>query len=435
VPGDCKRKVCDGQGGTQDQNDDSDVKDDSNPCTVDGCSNGTPTHVSQMGMMCGTNGVCNANGDCVGCNVPEDCPGSDDFCKKRKCESGMCGVTTTAQGMALPADQQVAGDCQTKVCDGSGGVEDVVTPGDIVVDSNPCTKDFCNGTTPSHPPEDQGTTCSVDGGHMCDGAGACVECLAPSDCATPGGYPCAFATCGNTHQCGTANASSDTNCGQAPSCALGVGHLQDKCDGSGTCVGGANPVCSPFVCNGNACGTSCSDDSGCAAGNVCDTGLTSCIPAGTPKCTDYCSTIQTACMGSNQQYPSVVECLHSCAGLPRTDAVSSNTIACRLAHAGFAQTIDPVVHCPHAGPAGDGVCGTNCESFCSLASTACPAIYQQFAPDCMTACNNFMMTPPRYTTAAVTGNTFACRMYHLTLAAVDPITHCPHIKVMSDVCQ
>jgi hypothetical protein len=95
---------------------------------------------------------------------------------------------------------------------------------------------------------------------------------------------------------------------------------------------------------------------------------------------------------------------------------------------------DATTHCPHAGPAGDGVCGGNCESFCSLAATTCPAVYQQFAPDCMTACGGFSMTPARYTTTTVTGNTFPCRMYHLTLATIDPVTHCPHIAVSSATC-
>ena len=97
---------------------------------------------------------------------------------------------------------------------------------------------------------------------------------------------------------------------------------------------------------------------------------------------------------------------------------------------------DPVTHCPHAGPAGDGVCGTNCDSFCTIAQGICTGNNQVFGsvPECMTACGVFPMTA-RYTTSAVTGNTFGCRMYHLTLATIDPVTHCPHIAVVSAVCQ
>jgi hypothetical protein len=180
--------------------------------------------------------------------------------------------------------------------------------------------------------------------------------------------------------------------------------------------------------------TSCDDNNGCAIG-VCDTGLHDCTTG--PPCTDYCSTIMTACQGTNLEYPSAAECLRSCAGLPRV-AGAGNTIGCRTDHANFALT-DAVTHCPHAGPAGDGVCGVNCESFCSLAATTCTGTNQQFTvgPDCMTACAGFSMTPPRYTVpgGAAGGNTFACRMYHLTLATIDPVTHCPHIAVVSAVCQ
>ena len=46
------------------------------PRTIDGCSNGTPTHVSQVGQACSFSGgkVCDATGACVACLQPSDCP-------------------------------------------------------------------------------------------------------------------------------------------------------------------------------------------------------------------------------------------------------------------------------------------------------------------------------------------------------------------------
>jgi hypothetical protein len=435
VIGDCKRKVCDGHGGTQVQNDDSDISDDLNVCTLDGCSNGTPTHVVQTGMSCGTNGVCNSSGGCVGCNLPADCPGSDDFCKARKCDNGTCGFTFTHQGTALPADHQTTGDCKTQACDGNGGIEVDPAPNDIVADSNPCTKDLCNGTTPTHPPEDPGTACSVGGGKKCDGAGSCVACLAPADCANPAGFPCVTATCGNNHQCGTSNASPDTSCGQGPSCSSGMGHLQDKCNGSGACVSGANVPCTPFVCGATACNTGCTTNFDCDGTNECDVAIHACVPPGAPKCTDYCASIAAACTDHNQEYPHDLACFVSCAALPRDAAMSGNHLGCRITHAGLAVG-DPVTHCPHAGPAGDGVCGTNCESFCSIAASVCPTVYQQFLPDCATACNAFPGVSAHYTQelGAAGGDTFACRMYRLTLAALNPTTECPNIASVSPTC-
>lgn len=42
--GDCKALLCDGNGGSMTVIDDKDVPDDSDPCTVDSCVNGVPTH-------------------------------------------------------------------------------------------------------------------------------------------------------------------------------------------------------------------------------------------------------------------------------------------------------------------------------------------------------------------------------------------------------
>jgi hypothetical protein len=435
VVGNCKVTVCDGNGGTQDQNDDSDVPDDLNTCTLDGCSNGSPTHVAQTGQMCGTNGLCNSSGQCVGCLAPADCPGTDDFCKTRVCNNGTCGFSFMQQGTLLPDDQQTPRDCSVEACNGSGGIETNPAPGDLPIDSNECTEDRCTGTTPSNPPTAPGSSCSAAGGHVCDGSGACVACVQGTDCGTPPGSPCVVATCDN-HQCGTANAPPTTDCGQGPSCNAGAGHLQDKCSGGGACVTGATTSCAPFVCGATACNNSCSDDGGCVTGDVCDTGLGVCILSGTPNCTtDYCNVIQLNCMTTNQQYPSPPECLHTCAAIRTSDP--GGMLACRVTHAGLAAG-DPLTHCPHAGPAGDGVCGLNCDNFCAIAQTICTGNNQQFtsADDCKAKCAVYP-APSRYTTAVATGDTFACRMYHLTLASVNAasaVTHCPHIAPVSAVC-
>src|SRR6185295_8149029 len=126
------------------------------------------------------------------------------------CENNMCGFTYKDPGTPLPSDQQIAGDCKTKACNGAGGLQDDAAPTDVASDGNVCTQDTCSGTTPSHPPEPSGTMCG--GSHKYDGAGACVDCLAPSDCGNPAGYPCVVATCSNDHHCGTANADATTNC-------------------------------------------------------------------------------------------------------------------------------------------------------------------------------------------------------------------------------
>ncbi|MDI1446622.1 hypothetical protein [Polyangium sp. 6x1] len=70
VPGDCRRTVCDGMGGTLDQPDDADLPDDPTPsdCTIPVCSSGTPsTGPAMQGTMCMAGalpGTCDGSGNC-----------------------------------------------------------------------------------------------------------------------------------------------------------------------------------------------------------------------------------------------------------------------------------------------------------------------------------------------------------------------------------
>lgn len=428
--GDCLAIVCDGMGSTTTADDPKDVFDDSNPCTLDECQAGTPVHTAQPGLSCGANGTCNAQGQCVGCIQPSDCPGTDDFCKTRTCDAGgVCGFSFTAAGTDLPAAQQTSGDCVTLECNGSGLVQPLVTSGDLPIDGNECTLDQCIGGSPMNPPASQGAPCTM-GGAVCNGMGACVDCNTPADCSDPPGA-CVVAAC-NAGSCGQENAPNGTVCAAA-SCSGGVQQLADTCQ-AGACTDGGSSACAPYVCGPSACTTSCVDSGGCANGATCDTGLEECTTG--PTCTAYCNTIETNCTGNNDQYVSIEACLASCAGLPDGAAAdtSGNTVGCRTYHAGAAMG-SPAVHCPHAGPGGAGACGNNCDGFCTIALAVCTGPNQVYASlnQCMTECAGFPTSPP-YSTAVTSGDSFACRLYHLTAASVDPAGHCSHIPAGSPVC-
>lgn len=80
-----------------------------------------------------------------------------------------------------------------------------------------------------------------------------------------------------------------------------------------------------------------------------------------PLCTTYCTQIMTNCRAANAQYNSMEECTAYC-NSARWNAgtageQSGNTLQCRIYHGGAPAMMDPVTHCPHAGPTGDGVCG------------------------------------------------------------------------------
>lgn len=157
---------------------------------------------------------------------------------------------------------------------------------------------------------------------------------------------------------------------------------------------------------------------------------------GNAGCEMYCSAMMAACGGVNAQYTSVESCIGACGGMPpgNPGETSGNSLSCRIYHAGMA-SIDPVVHCVHAGPSGAGACGQNCEGFCAIANSICPAEHPT-VDQCLGNCEVFPDTEP-YNTEDAAGDTLACRIYHLMIAATSPgdaEVHCGHTLAGSPVC-
>lgn len=92
VPFDCRKAVCDGNGFGKTVNDDTDVPDDHEECTIDECHNGFyDPKPAPLGAPCNENNgkVCAdpnsfAAGTCVECNVDADCNGVP--CLSHHCE-------------------------------------------------------------------------------------------------------------------------------------------------------------------------------------------------------------------------------------------------------------------------------------------------------------------------------------------------------------
>ncbi len=157
---------------------------------------------------------------------------------------------------------------------------------------------------------------------------------------------------------------------------------------------------------------------------------------GVDACPEYCSLIGDHCQDDDAQYDGEAICEATCANMPVGDVSDElgNSASCRTFHAVLAAE-DPQLHCPHAGPAGDGTCGANCESFCSIAQSVCAGDLAVFSgtEDCIAACEGFP-TEPRYTGEIPDEDSFACRLRHLTLASLQPEVHCSHIGLESPVC-
>jgi hypothetical protein len=180
-----------------------------------------------------------------------------------------------------------------------------------------------------------------------------------------------------------------------------------------------------------ACGGGGGDDDGD------DVAAPDASEAGPPTCADYCAAIATNGTGAVEQYTDEATCLAACAAydVGTIDDMSGNTLGCRQYHAGAAAT-NATLHCPHAGPGGNDACGSNCEGFCTLQAATCTGANEQYADiaECMTECAGFDQTEP-YDTSDTAGDTFACRLYHLTAAIANPGLHCPHIVEASAQCQ
>jgi hypothetical protein len=92
-------------------------------------------------------------------------------------------------------------------------------------------------------------------------------------------------------------------------------------------------------------------------------------------------------------------------------------------------TGEPGDYCFGAGPGGAGICGSDCEGYCTMMTQKCT----QFAnlSQCLTACAVVpdLSRPPmnlRYDSSQDSGNSLQCRLFHVTAASIDPGGHCVH---------
>jgi hypothetical protein len=181
APGDCKKDVCT-SGAITTVNDNNDVPADNNPCTDDTCSNGMPQNMNVSATVsCGPSLMCDGYGNCVGCITAANCP-TGNACQVAVCKTGgICDFTNVAEFTAVT--DTMAGDCHTNECDGNGGIRSVVNTNDKPSNNgNECMQGTCNGGAPAVIPQNSGFACTTGTGVKCDGAGACVECLGPSEC-------------------------------------------------------------------------------------------------------------------------------------------------------------------------------------------------------------------------------------------------------------
>lgn len=141
------------------------------------------------------------------------------------------------------------------------------------------------------------------------------------------------------------------------------------------------------------------------------------------------------CTGNYGVYLGSDVCLSVCKVLPEGSPgdQSGNSVQCRLTHAkAVADTGEPKVDCPAAGPGGDGVCGDNCGGFCTIMVEYCSQ-YSSMS-ECNDACKGIpelggysaSLKDASGSPVFGAGNSVECRLWHVSAATQLPQTHCLH---------
>jgi hypothetical protein len=282
VTGDCRQRVCDGDGGVAVEEDDADVLDDHNPCTKDVCVAGFPENLPLEANPACSGGFCDGAGRCVPCVVGTECATPDlcvdNRCVPQRCIDGKkdgdetdvdCGGPTCAP-CATGGACGGSADCASGVCDmtkhlclgptcsdgvENGGETDVDCGGPCLMLCGPgrgCrTNDDCVGESCS------GSVClpsCIDG--VEDGAETGVDC---------GGYACL--PCADGEGCRLAADCTSGLCNEGRCVAASC--VDGKQDGDETDVdcGGSCAPCQP----GSGCTQDADCTSGICAGTLCAT--------------------------------------------------------------------------------------------------------------------------------------------------------------------
>jgi hypothetical protein len=234
------------------------------------------------------------------------------------------------------------------VCNG-GDAESVTDDTDTPGAANDCVTGTCNNGAPESQPVASGAACN---GGVCNGSGACVECLNDGHCpqeapsCDTGSNVCVSAECTDGNQNGD---ETDTDCGGmvcAP-CAAGLDCLVDTDCESGSCGG-------DMTCDKEQVGAQCAADGDCESGQ-CEDGV--CCAT---TCNGLCESCNVAgTEGQCVDIPSGSDPDNECAGGAVCDAGVCKKPAGDT--------------CGNAGECSSGFCanGVCCNAACTAMCEAC----------------------------------------------------------------
>jgi len=243
--------------------------------------------VKSAASTCGASGLCGATGSCAiyaagtpcGPTGTTSCDG--DTVKGQTCDGlGTCALDTggTACSPARCLDGACKTSCATDTdcaadgyCAGGTCKKKATAGAKCAVDSQ-CSSGFCA----------DGVCCNArcDGTcEACDQAGTEGTCTAvtgkprlghPACAVGDPTNPCSASACDGVDRASCAKkAGADVTCRKS-SCEDGVEALAARCDGSGACPASETRPCQPFACGADACKTTCTADTDCRGGFVCN---------------------------------------------------------------------------------------------------------------------------------------------------------------------
>jgi hypothetical protein len=190
------------------------------------------------------------------CTSPSACPASSTLCVVDTCSSGCCGTSNASS-------DTTCSDNGGTVCDGAGHCVACLTAANCAAQSTLCKINTCTANSCGITNAAAETTCTDNGGSVCNGNGSCVACVTAADCA-PQSTVCKTNTCA-ANACGTSNVSLGTMCTDSGGTV---------CNGNGSCVAA---TCSDGIKDGNEtdvdCGGGtcppCADTKDCKVGSDC----------------------------------------------------------------------------------------------------------------------------------------------------------------------
>ncbi|MBW2529207.1 MAG: hypothetical protein JRI23_33835 [Deltaproteobacteria bacterium] len=233
-------------------------------------------------------GTGGAGGATPTCSVAADCPGLDTSCATRTCEAGRCDVDRAAAG--TPCTEEGG-----QVCDGAGSCVECVAPEDCEPGMS-CESNLCVGTGCVNGTKD-GDETDLDCGGSCPPCANGQACETYEDCESRfcdlgggaggagggGGGLGVCAPCGDDGDCATAASSWCDPSTAGGTCTDPLGD-GSSCDRPAQCQSGHCPPGSGVCCNA-------------ACGGECD----SCLGADTGGSNGTCGTA-TACVTCQDQY-------------------------------------------------------------------------------------------------------------------------------------